>query len=144
MPSGIGTSKSSFPSRYGEDVTDLPVVVGRAPVRAGDTDSFAILKYPPPASYLELDSAKASEGPRKAIFFSEWLAAKGLTASDLDRITKSLPSVFELSFAFGPYTIGDETLSRLGMDPAAAKADPKFNLLRKLGLREAQIETLNS
>jgi len=31
------------------------------------------------------------------------------------------------------------------MDPAAAKADPKFNLLRKSsGPREAQIETLNT
>jgi ribonucleoside-diphosphate reductase alpha chain len=72
------------------------------------------------------------------------VGGQGLTAADLDRITKSLPSVFELSFAFGAWAVGDDALKRLGIDAAAAKADPKFNLLRKLGLSEKQIDHLNT
>src|SRR5262249_26453743 len=61
----------------------------------------------------------------------------------LEKIEKSLPSVFELKFAFAPWAVGDEALSRLGFDAAKAKADPKFNLLKKLGLTQNQIEELN-
>jgi ribonucleoside-diphosphate reductase alpha chain len=93
---------------------------------------------------LEVPMPEGIRGATEGHLFSEWLAAKGLSAADLDRITKALPSVFELSFAFGPWSIGDETLKRLGFDPAAAKADPTFNLLRKLGLKERQIEILNT
>ncbi|MEX2219666.1 MAG: LAGLIDADG family homing endonuclease [Phycisphaerales bacterium] len=78
------------------------------------------------------------------LLFSQWLGGKGLTEADLERITKSLPTVFELSFAFGAWSIGDEALQRLGIDAAAAKADPKFNLLRKLGLKDRHIDALNT
>ena len=93
---------------------------------------------------LEVPMPEGIRGATEGHLFSEWLAAKGLTASDLDRITKSLPSVFELSFAFGAYTLGDDTLKRLGIDPAKAKADSSFNLLKRLGLKSGQIEALNT
>ncbi len=93
---------------------------------------------------LEVPMPEGIRGATEGHLFSEWLAAKGFTAQDLDRVVKSLPSVFELSFAFGPWTVGDELLTRLGFDAAKAKADPKFNLLRKLGLKEAQIDALNT
>jgi ribonucleoside-diphosphate reductase alpha chain len=72
-----------------------------------------------------------------------WLLAKGLTEADLAGIEASLPGVFELSFAFSAWSLGDDALKRAGIDPAAAKADPKFNLLRALGLSRAQIDALN-
>src|SRR5690606_35686177 len=59
------------------------------------------------------------------------------------KINASLPGVFELSFAFTAWGLGDNALRRAGVDPAAAKADPKFNLLRHLGLSKEQIEALN-
>jgi len=95
---------------------------------------------------LDLDVPMPS-GVRTATdgqLFSRWLADRGLSAADLARATSSLPSVFELSFAFAVWSMGDDTLQRLGIDPAKAKADPKFNLLRKLGLSARQIESLNA
>jgi len=81
--------------------------------------------------------------PEGAITFSQWLQARGLLASDIERINEALPSVFELPFAFNVWTLGDEAVRRLGLDPEAAKSDPKFNLLRKLGLTRKQINALN-
>ncbi|MEC9373885.1 MAG: adenosylcobalamin-dependent ribonucleoside-diphosphate reductase, partial [Planctomycetota bacterium] len=73
----------------------------------------------------------------------EFLRGKGLTDDDLKRITDALPGVFELSFALGAWTLGDEALTRLGIDADAAKADPAFNLLVRLGLTRKQIDALN-
>jgi ribonucleoside-diphosphate reductase alpha chain len=73
----------------------------------------------------------------------EWLLEKGLTESDLETVTKSLPGVFELGFAFSVWGLGDDALSRLGFDPEQAKADPTFNTLRRLGLSAGQVEELN-
>jgi ribonucleoside-diphosphate reductase alpha chain len=76
--------------------------------------------------------------------FSEWLLAKGFTREELAGIAESLPGVFELSFAFGAWSLGEETLARLGFDPQKARSDPRFSLLKKLGLKERQIEALNT
>jgi ribonucleoside-diphosphate reductase alpha chain len=84
--------------------------------------------------------APAKDGP----LFSHWLLEKGFTKEDLAKITRSLPGMFELGFAFGAWTVGDELLHRLGIDPAKAKADPRFNLLKKLGLKSGQIDALNT
>ncbi len=75
--------------------------------------------------------------------FSEWLQDKGLTREEITLLEAALPGVFELSFAFGAWAVGDETLRRLKVDPEKAKADPKFSLLRKLGLSAKQVEHLN-
>jgi ribonucleoside-diphosphate reductase alpha chain len=74
---------------------------------------------------------------------SQWLIRKGLTDADLKRVQDALPSVFELSFAFGTWTLGDEVLVQLGIDAEAAKADPQFNVLRELGLSTEHIDQLN-
>ena len=73
----------------------------------------------------------------------EWLGEKGLNDADLEKVTKSLPGVFELGFAFSAWGLGDDALQRLGFDPAQAKADPSFNALRRLGLSAGQVEELN-
>jgi ribonucleoside-diphosphate reductase alpha chain len=52
--------------------------------------------------------------------------------------------MFELGFAFGAWAVGDDTLRRLNINPEKAKADPKFNLLKKLGLKDKQIDALNT
>jgi len=76
--------------------------------------------------------------------FSEWLVEKGFTLDDLNAVGEQLPGVFELRFAFSAWGLGDETLERLGIDPATAKGDPHFNALRELGLNTGQIEQLNA
>ncbi|MBL0869617.1 MAG: adenosylcobalamin-dependent ribonucleoside-diphosphate reductase [Phycisphaerales bacterium] len=75
--------------------------------------------------------------------FKDWLISKGLTAAEVKKIDDALPGTFELPFAFGAWSIGDEALTRMGVDPAAAKADFSFNLLKHLGLSKSVIDQLN-
>jgi ribonucleoside-diphosphate reductase alpha chain len=103
-----------------------------------------ILTYLMGTLSLDVPMPEGSPDARKGQTFADWLTAKGFTQGDLDRITDALPGVFELGFAFSPWSLGDETLGRLGIDdPAKAKATPGFNILRRLGLSAAQIEQLN-
>ncbi|MGE4195879.1 MAG: adenosylcobalamin-dependent ribonucleoside-diphosphate reductase [Phycisphaerales bacterium] len=87
--------------------------------------------------------AGAGARPASAGTLSDLLIAKGLTKADLARITESLPGVFEISFAFTAWSLGDEALARAGIDPVAAKADSSFNLFRHIGLDRGQIDALN-
>ena len=73
----------------------------------------------------------------------QWLEAKGVPAADLRRITDSLPGVFELGFAFTGWSVSDDTLRKLDLDPDRVRADFSFNLLRALGLTKTQIDQLN-
>ena len=75
--------------------------------------------------------------------FREFLLGKGFAGADLEKVSISLPGVFELKFAFASWTLGDAVLSKLGIDPTRAKADFNFNLLLELGLTRAQVEALN-
>ncbi len=89
---------------------------------------------------LRMDAPMATEGQ----LFSDWLVGKGFTKAEVQRIEQSLPGVFELPFAFGAWSVGDEALARLGIDAAKAKANPKFNLLEALGLHKDEIAALNT
>ncbi|MEZ6233866.1 MAG: hypothetical protein R3B68_06715 [Phycisphaerales bacterium] len=75
---------------------------------------------------------------------AQWLRGKGLSDDELSAIGKMLPSVFELKFAFGAWCFSDETLKRLKVDPAKAKADSSWNLLKALGLKAKAIDALNT
>lgn len=69
----------------------------------------------------------------------ESLKLKGFNEEDLERIEKTLPSVFELSHAFGVHALGKEALARFGFsEEQYGKAG--FNLLKALGFTEVQIE----
>ncbi|MBA4494947.1 vitamin B12-dependent ribonucleotide reductase [Paenactinomyces guangxiensis] len=72
----------------------------------------------------------------------ETLKQKGFTDADLDRVEQGLPSVFELSFAFNRWALGDDCLERLGFTREQYEA-PDFNLLRALGFTRAQIDEAN-
>ncbi|HEX6947847.1 MAG TPA: vitamin B12-dependent ribonucleotide reductase [Acidimicrobiia bacterium] len=72
----------------------------------------------------------------------EALVAKGLTEAEIDKVEKTLPSTFELRFAFNAYTLGEEALERLGFTKDLYTA-PDFNLLRELGFTSAQINEAN-
>lgn len=80
----------------------------------------------------------------EGLSLSGWLEENGMNSDDLKKITDSLPGMFELGFAFSAWTLGDETLTRIGVNPEEAKADPSFNALKHLGLSNAQIEELNA
>ncbi len=104
----------------------------------------AIMTYLLGTLHLNVPMPQTAPGAQPGMLFSQWLIGKGLNERDLEALTNALPGVFELGFAFNAWTLGDEALARLGIDPAQAKADPKFNLLRALGLKSEEIEALNT
>jgi ribonucleoside-diphosphate reductase alpha chain len=72
----------------------------------------------------------------------ERLSALGFTDEELEKIERSLPAQFEISFAFSPWTLGEKTLARLNVSPATWQA-PNFNLLKHLGFNKKQIDEAN-
>jgi ribonucleoside-diphosphate reductase alpha chain len=83
-------------------------------------------------------------GARSGETLHGWLKSKGLSDADLQKVTDTLPGVFELSFAFSAWSLPDVALQACGLDPVASKADPSFNLLSALGLGQDQIDELNT
>ncbi|MBV8780020.1 MAG: hypothetical protein JO353_01370, partial [Phycisphaerae bacterium] len=69
----------------------------------------------------------------------ETLRSRGLTDAELEKIEQSLPSQFELGFAFSGWTLSPETMKRLCIDESEWQA-PGFNLLRRLGFTKKQID----
>ncbi|MEM6312622.1 MAG: LAGLIDADG family homing endonuclease, partial [Planctomycetota bacterium] len=72
----------------------------------------------------------------------EALTEFGFSPADLDAIEDSLPAMFELGFAFSPWSLKPETLDKLGVTDAH-KNDPSFSLLRHLGFTRKQIDQAN-
>ncbi len=72
----------------------------------------------------------------------ETLMAKGFTDADIDKVNATLPSVFELGFAFNVWSLGDETMARIGISKEAS-SKPGFDLLRHIGFTQAEIEAAN-
>jgi len=70
------------------------------------------------------------------------LRAKGFTDDVLDRIEKQLGGAFDLSFVFNRWTVGDEFLSKLGLQQELYTA-PQFDLLATLGFTKAQVAEAN-
>ncbi len=70
------------------------------------------------------------------------LRARGFTSSDVEKIEAQLPSAFDITFAFNVWTLGEETLQRIGFTSQQYNA-PTFNLLRDLGYSKEEIDAAN-
>jgi ribonucleoside-diphosphate reductase alpha chain len=70
------------------------------------------------------------------------LKEKGFTDQDIANIEKKLPGVFEISFVFNKWTLGEEALRQVGLSDEQI-ADPSLNVLRALGFSDEQIEEAN-
>ncbi len=70
------------------------------------------------------------------------LKAKGFTDEDIAKVEKQLPGVFEIQFAFNVWTLGEETLKRLGFTEAQYN-DFNFNMLRELGFTKEELAAAN-
>jgi ribonucleoside-diphosphate reductase alpha chain len=70
------------------------------------------------------------------------LKQRGLTEADLAKVERALPGVFDLSLAFAPWVLGEESFTRLGVTPEL-RNKPGFSLLKFLGFTSAQIEEAN-
>ncbi len=73
----------------------------------------------------------------------ESLKAKGFADAILDKLEKTLPSVFDLSFAFNKFTLGaDFLINKLGFSEEEINSFD-FNLLTSLGFSKQEIATAN-
>ena len=72
----------------------------------------------------------------------ETLGAKGFDKIDLAKIEEALPAAFEIGFVFNKWTLGEETLLRLGIN-AQRFNSPDFNLLREMGFSRDQVSAAN-
>ena len=70
------------------------------------------------------------------------LAERGFTAEDLAKIGKALPGAFELENAFNVFTLGADTLERLGFTEEEYGTF-EFRLLPALGFSKGQIRAAN-
>lgn len=71
------------------------------------------------------------------------LREKGFLEEDLRKVEASLATVFDLPFAFTKWTLGEETMKRLGIKPEQYN-DFNFNLLEALGFSATEIEEANN
>ncbi len=71
------------------------------------------------------------------------LKAKGFTDSIISKIENTLPTVFDLSFAFNKFTIGEDFLvNKLGLSKEEINSFD-FNLLTSLGFSKQEIASAN-
>lgn len=97
---------------------------GTAALRAARSDAFG------------------SEG-RGASTFREFLLSKGYSSEELVQLENTLPTVFELGFAFNTWSMPEHVLVKAGVDIEKARNDASFNGLRALGLSSKEIDELN-
>lgn len=71
---------------------------------------------------------------------AESLKAKGFGDADSAKIEEQLKGVFELVFAFNRFSLGDDTLKRLGITEEIYTS-PTFNLLKELGFTDDEIQS---
>ena len=73
----------------------------------------------------------------------ESLAARGFDRATIERVEKSIATSFDIRYAFSRYTLG-EAFCRdvLGLDDAAL-ADPKLDILTRLGFSKSDIAAAN-
>ena len=71
------------------------------------------------------------------------LKAKGFTDEMIAKIEKSLPTAFDIKFAFNKWTLGEDFLKNTLAIPAETLALPSFDLLAHLGFSKREIEAAN-
>ncbi|MDA2979101.1 MAG: vitamin B12-dependent ribonucleotide reductase [Actinomycetota bacterium] len=70
------------------------------------------------------------------------LLARGFSKSDIAKIEEILPGVFALGFAFNQWTLGEETMQRLGFT-ADEYNGLGFNMLAALGFTQNEVDEAN-
>ncbi|NLT51231.1 MAG: vitamin B12-dependent ribonucleotide reductase [Ignavibacteria bacterium] len=73
----------------------------------------------------------------------ESLKEKGFNSDILERIEKSLPTTFDLTFSFNKFTLGEDfCINKLGLSKEQLN-DPFFNILSFLGFTNEEIASAN-
>ena len=72
----------------------------------------------------------------------ETLKARGFNDTDLAKLEAEAPMAFEIGFVFNKYSLGEETLQRIGFTPEQYD-NPRFNMLEALGFTRDEIRACN-
>lgn len=72
----------------------------------------------------------------------ESLKAKGFSDENIEALEQGAPMAFEIGFVFNRFSLGEETMKRLGFKPEEYNS-PSFNMLRALGFSREQINEAN-
>ena len=72
----------------------------------------------------------------------ETLKVKGFTEADLTNIENQLERAFDIDFVFNVFTLGEDTIKKLGFTDAQFN-EVNFNLLKALGFKANEIEAAN-
>ena len=72
-----------------------------------------------------------------------FLTTNGYTEEDLEGIEDSLPTVFDISFAFAAWTMPEHVLEKFGLTREQATSNSSFNGLKLLGLNSDERTELN-
>ena len=70
------------------------------------------------------------------------LKTRGFDDATIASIEKKLPAAFDIKFVFNRWTLGDDTLKKIGV-PDEKLADPQFDLLAHLGFGKREVEQAN-
>jgi ribonucleoside-diphosphate reductase alpha chain len=79
----------------------------------------------------------------KQVSFREFLMERGFTNEDLVTIEGTLPTVFDISFAFSSWSIPEHILNKYELTRDQATSNELFNGLRLLGITGDEIRDLN-
>jgi ribonucleoside-diphosphate reductase alpha chain len=92
---------------------------------------------------LDTPMPKTVADDGEIISFTKFLLNNGSSEEEIDTMNDSLPTVFELSFAFAAWLMPEHVLEALGTSREEATANPSFNGLQLLGLTNDEISELN-
>ena len=70
------------------------------------------------------------------------LKERGFADEDIEKIEANIPGVFELQFAFNKWTLGEDTMKRLGFKEEEYN-NFNFNMLEALGFSQKQLQEAN-
>jgi ribonucleoside-diphosphate reductase alpha chain len=93
-----------------------------------------IMQYVMGTMSLDTPMPRSLTDGGEEISFHDFLLNNGYKQEDLDSIEDTLPTVFDLSFAFASWTIPEHILESFDLTREQATADPSFNGLKLLGL----------
>ena len=77
------------------------------------------------------------------VTFRDFLLQNGYVKEDLESMEDTLPTIFNLSFAFAAWTMPEHVLESFGVTREQATADASFNGLKLLGLNADERTDLN-
>ncbi len=92
---------------------------------------------------LDTPMPKTVSDDGEQIPFNVFLLNNGYTEKDIASMSDSLPTVFDLSFAFAAWVMPDHVLEAHGITRDQATNNPSFNGLQLLGLTRDEILELN-